>query len=83
MEQRRRYKLAFNAQYDEYRKAHAKLVEVSQRFSRLEQNMTYYARVGNWDEYEVLYRTSEAHCMHLSSMVIGCINGDVFSLFRK
>ncbi|EFN89784.1 RNA polymerase II elongation factor ELL2 [Harpegnathos saltator] len=54
LEQRRRYKIAFHAHYEEYRRVHAMVAAVSQRFSQLYQRMTEQATRGNSDECQRL-----------------------------
>ncbi|XP_014475918.1 PREDICTED: RNA polymerase II elongation factor Ell isoform X2 [Dinoponera quadriceps] len=54
LEQRRRYKVAFNAHYEEYRRLHALVVAVSQRFSQLYERMTEQANLGNSSECQRL-----------------------------
>ncbi|XP_032668423.1 RNA polymerase II elongation factor Ell isoform X2 [Odontomachus brunneus] len=54
LEQRRRYKIAFNAHYEEYRRVHAVVAEVSEHFSQLYQRITEQANLGNFSECQRL-----------------------------
>lgn len=54
-EQRRRYKAEFNADYEEYRRLHAQVANVSKRFTQLQERLKQEEASGNWEEYEVLY----------------------------
>lgn len=56
LEQRRRYKAEFNADYEEYRRLHAQVAKVSKRFIQLQDRLRREEASGNWDEYEVAYR---------------------------
>ncbi|KAK0161090.1 hypothetical protein PV327_009605 [Microctonus hyperodae] len=46
-EQRRSYKAEFNSDYEEYRKLHTRIAEVSQRFAELEEQRQRELEIGN------------------------------------
>lgn len=56
MEQRRRYKEEFNADYEEYQRLHTQVAKVSIRFTELQDRLKQEEALGNWDEYQVPYR---------------------------
>ncbi|XP_066599287.1 RNA polymerase II elongation factor Ell [Prorops nasuta] len=53
-EQRKRYKTEFNADYDEYRRLHTEVSEVSQRFTDLQARLKQEEAAENWVEYEAI-----------------------------
>ncbi|XP_017761775.1 PREDICTED: RNA polymerase II elongation factor Ell isoform X2 [Eufriesea mexicana] len=55
-EQRRRYKAEFNADYEEYRRLHAQVAEVSRHFTQLQDRLRQEEASANWDEYEEIRR---------------------------
>uniref|UniRef100_V9IJI6 RNA polymerase II elongation factor ELL n=3 Tax=Apis cerana TaxID=7461 RepID=V9IJI6_APICE len=55
-EQRRRYKAEFNADYEEYRRLHAQVANVSKRFTQLQERLKQEEASGNWEEYEEVRR---------------------------
>ncbi|XP_003395885.1 RNA polymerase II elongation factor Ell [Bombus terrestris] len=52
MEQRRRYKEEFNADYEEYQRLHTQVAKVSIRFTELQDRLKQEEALGNWDEYQ-------------------------------
>lgn len=56
LEQRRRYKTEFNADYEEYRRLHTQVAKVSKRFIELQDRLKQEEASGNWVEYQVPYR---------------------------
>ncbi|XP_068986727.1 RNA polymerase II elongation factor Ell isoform X2 [Bombus flavifrons] len=52
LEQRRRYKAEFNADYEEYRTLHTQVAKVSKRFIELQDRLKQEEASGNWVEYQ-------------------------------